>query len=161
MFKWSPWLTGPDGSFIAPLVRHVCSVLPNLFFIPKTISCSQPRVFYCKVNSLVKSFHFHLIFPAFSGPLLCCYMSLLYRVSQDSAHRRIICFFQACPCALALICSLTLSPSPVSAWPVVAMPPHHTVIVWSLMAAMIRVHRLLGDLKYGIEASVLMLSEIT
>lgn len=70
-------------------------------------------------------------------------------------QRRIICFFLASLPPLTLICAPpTPRPSslllPLSAWPVVAMPPHHTVIVWSSMATAIRVCRLKGDCLYAI-----------
>lgn len=76
----------------------------------------------------------------------------------------------ACHCCAGLVCTLytgglcafaCLSPCshcnllpdslpfPFSARPIVAMPPHHTVIVWSLMATMIRVCRLQGGCLYA------------
>lgn len=129
------------------------------YSLNNTMSFTKPKVFYSKVNYFASLFQ--VIFQAFWPFFLWCYISLLYRLSLHSAHRRIICFFPACPRALSLICSLT-PPCRLSLLsPVVAMPPHRTVIIWSLIAAMITVRRLQGDLKCVIEASALMLKEIT
>lgn len=90
---------------------------------------------------------FQDIFQAFC-PLLCCSVSLGLVCTLYTGGLCAFPCLSPCSCSNLLPSSILL-PLPLSACPVVAMPPHHTVIIWSLMATMIRVCTVEGDCLYA------------
>lgn len=100
--------------------------------------------FFCNVTSFVSLFRdtFQAFLPSFCAAVCHCCEGLVCTLYTGG-----LCAFPCLsPCSRSNLLPGSLPlPLPFSAWPVVAMPPHHTVIVWSLMATMIRLCRLRGD----------------
>lgn len=110
--------------------------------------CDKCRVFFYKETYLLVFLrtYFKLFLPSFCAAVCHCCEGLVCTLYTGG-----LCAFPCLsPCSHSNLLPGSLPlPFPLSAWPVVAMPPHHTVIVWSLMATTISVCRLQGDCLYA------------
>lgn len=142
-YEFLGWL----AQMAAAALCSACVFCYSLFvWIHWTISCCVTS-FSTKKHLLVfLRTYFKVFLPSFCAAVCHCCEALVCTLYTGG-----LCAFPCLsPCSHSNLLPGSLPlPFPLSAWPVVAMPPHCTVIVWRLMATMISVCRLQGDCLYA------------
>lgn len=137
-YLWIYELISLDGSCIACAVWHITELFLLFFFVFFYFTehvAARAVAFFLQVTSFDTLFVgvFQAFLPSFCAAVCQGCAGLVCTLYTGG-----LCAF---PCLSPCSHSNLLPESlllPFSAWPVVAMPPHHTVIVWSSMATMIR-----------------------